>query len=722
MKNNKILVNVLLLSILLGTVSCSSGQQYDNVQQVSVKPYGIARELSLGLSEEALSGCFVTDQYIYYIQEKKDTGGSLIRRELTAQAKPMQLFTLETNEVLHAYTVTEAGEVIAAVKCFGTTNDNEVDWNSYASMELRKTDERGELQWRREIPDSQGIPFISHVLAGNDGRIYASSQTELFCFNETGKLTKRLAVKGELIQQLADAGEGKVAVLQYTRNGQNLTIYQGADGKEVFHKDFQEDKAWFQEPKGLYYPEVDLLMRYHWEDDSRQPVLNFTGCGIDISAIRIFRSLGEESFLAGLKEEGSSVIRFVWLDTQAPRGQEKEAHSEEDKPKTKLTLAAFNAQNLQNSVVSFNKRNQNYELTLKAFDFLSQREQFYAYLAAKEGPDIVEISGRLGNYIRAGYLLDLTELIEKSEKTNRDDFLSRVWEDIAVDGRLYTIPKAISISALACPAELLEGKTSWTIEEYLDLLEKYPNAMSEEGDSVADVKYHMLRTALCNGIRGFVDKEEGKAYLDSEEFRSILERIAALDVLVIDESRGERAREGEPVFWTLSFRTTGELQQAEGISGQELTLIGYPVSGRIEGERSSNIISYDHMMGIHSGTENVEAAWEYVENYYTGALGTHDFFFTTGKAAFEEKLQEYTETEYFTLENMEPAIYPPATELQVEKVRNAFLEGTYIEDEEFDIIDIIMEEAMPYFKGDKGLDDVVKIIQNRVQLYLDERG
>ncbi len=33
---------------------------------------------------------------------------------------------------------------------------------------------------------------------------------------------------------------------------------------------------------------------------------------------------------------------------------------------------------------------------------------------------------------------------------------------------------------------------------------------------------------------------------------------------------------------------------------------------------------------------------------------------------------------------------------------------------------IILEEIPPFFSGEKGLDEVVGIIQSRVQLYLDE--
>ena len=38
------------------------------------------------------------------------------------------------------------------------------------------------------------------------------------------------------------------------------------------------------------------------------------------------------------------------------------------------------------------------------------------------------------------------------------------------------------------------------------------------------------------------------------------------------------------------------------------------------------------------------------------------------------------------------------------------------------IADIVMEEAEPYFGGNKDLDTVIEIIQNRVQLYLYENS
>lgn len=717
MKNDKILTILLLICLLWGTTACGAGNQTEDTSQNSVKAYGAEKELFLSLDEEALSGCVVTNETIYY-EDKKENGSCLIKQELTAEAKPVQLLALQENEVLHAFTAAETGEIFMAVKCFGITPANEVDWNSMSAMELRKTDDSGKLLWKQEIPDVQQDVFITQIMSGSDGRIYASSQTELFCFDETGKPERRLTMKGQMIQQLADVGGGKIAVRQDTRNGQNITVYQAAAEREVSQKDFREDRIWLNDKNGLYYLDHDILTGYNWETDGSQAILSFTDCGMEASimAIRIFQDLKDERYLIGIKEE-DSLVRLVWLSSQANPSREE---SGEETPKTPLTFAVFSSQDFQGSVVQFNQSHKNYEVILKSFQYPEQETQFYACLTSGDSPDILEISGRREDFVRKGYLLDLTPFLENSDKINWDDYISRLPEDIAVDGKIYTLPKRVSLTALACPTSLLKGKESWNIEEYLDLLEEYPDALSWEGASDEKIKKFILSCALYNGINGFVDRETGKASLDGEDFRSILARIAALDVKTVDKSTKARAAEGEVVFWELYINSSVNLQEAEGICGQEMTLIGYPVSGKIPGETSANTISYYQEVGIHSDTENAEAAWEYVEAYFMGAQKKGSFFFTPGKEAFEEKLQEGLGEKFSSLNGGSVIVCPELTQEQVDKVRSAAWNATVLDSDNFEMIDIITEEAAPYFAGDKDLDNVVEIIQSCVQLYLDE--
>lgn len=699
--------------ILLGTVSCrpvgqySSSEAQNNPALTSPETSYIAEEVISNIDVDDFSNCAVTDQYIYYIQTGSDGGSILWRRELAEDAEAVPFYIFSENDLLQAFTVTDAGNVIAAVK-------NREQGNT----ELRKLDRKGEVLWKSEFPEQQEELIIFHLFVGDDGRIYASSRQKLFFWNASGELERCLNVSGEMIQQLTDAGEGKVSVMQNRQKGQTLTIYQGTDGKELFQKDFGEDRRWLGD--SLYYVEADILVQYQWESDSSRAVLNFTDCGIDISSIRFFQDLGKEGFLIGCGEEDNPAIHLVWLTARETR----EEAEKEEQSKIQLVIATFNPGNLQGGIVNFNRSHENYELAAKSFatelsGILDQMDSYNLYITSDNPPDIIDLFGETyyHTYAREGYLLDLTPFMEKSEKINKDEFLPRVWEDISVDGKIYTVPRTISISVLACPTELLEEKTSWTIEEYLDLLEQYPNALSGDGASVERVKADILRKALYEGINGFIDWDTGQVFLDGEEFRTILERIAGLEVKEISQSRRELAKSGEVVFWNLSLYGTDELVEAEWLSGQELTLIGFPVSGRQEGERSLNLINYSDMMGIHSASKEPEAAWDYVEEYISGALRSNDYVIRTGKEIFEEKIQEGVGVETWTLEGH----LPPATQEHADKVRNAFIEGTYYSAENKPVLDIIAEETAPYFRGEKALEDVLGIIQSRVRIYLDER-
>lgn len=708
MRTEKIVRAGFFILMMAGFVSCGNAMEARQVPEEPVDSYRVEREAVVDLDEMSLPECYVTERHIYYIEEN-----GIWMRELAQETEPVCVCPPAENEILLTFTMTGAGNVIAAVR----DREQGRTW-------LRKTDQKGKVIWESEFPERQEDFHISHILEGSDGKIYAASSQELFLWSMSGKLERCLTVRGELIQQLADAGEGRLAVLQYRQKGQTLTVYQGADGKEVFQKDFRTGRRWFD--GGLYYPADSVLAQYHWDSDSSQPVLDFTDCGVIVSDIRLLRSLGEKRFLIGCAEEGGEGIRFAWLTA------DEEGHGEtgkEEKNRTQLVIATFNPQNLQASIVRFNRSQEEYEMITKDFGtvdtedlyaYIGELDRFNACISSAGAPDLIDINGTRNyhDYVDRGYLLDLTDYIGESGKIRKDDILPRVWEDMAVDGKLYTMPRVIEITALACPTELLDGKTSWTIEDYLELLERYPNALSGNGASVERVKKDILRKALYEGINGFVDWEEGKAFLDGEEFRSLLRRIEALEIEEISLSRKEMAREGETVFWELYLHRVNELLQAEYYSGQELTLIGFPVSGGVEGERSRNHISYSEMLGIHSASGEKEAAWEYVEEYMTGALQKSDFLFRTGKEAFEERMQEDVGVETFTLDGL----LPPSTQEEADKVRRAFEEGVYYPAQNKLLLDIIEEEAGAYFGGDRELDDVVDIIQSRIQVYLSENG
>lgn len=66
--------------------------------------------------------------------------------------------------------------------------------------------------------------------------------------------------------------------------------------------------------------------------------------------------------------------------------------------------------------------------------------------------------------------------------------------------------------------------------------------------------------------------------------------------------------------------------------------------------------------------------------------------------------------------------YYGATQEDVDNLKALIEVAKPISNNDQKIMEIVKEEAAPYFEGQKGLDDVVNIIQSRVSIYLSENN
>lgn len=79
----------------------------------------------------------------------------------------------------------------------------------------------------------------------------------------------------------------------------------------------------------------------------------------------------------------------------------------------------------------------------------------------------------------------------------------------------------------------------------------------------------------------------------------------------------------------------------------------------------------------------------------------------------------YTICEYTADGEAFETAYYAATQEEVDAVEKLIFSIAKSETVNQEVLNIIMEEADAYFNGQKSLDEVVGIMQNRVQLYLD---
>ncbi len=677
--------------------------------------------------------------YYFSIEENNQT--QILRYGIRNTSQDQTFLLLESRERLLSFSVNAYDEVAVAIWHSAPDEGVEDTGSFLQGLELRKYDAQGTLLWSQEISDAEDPSSFQGIALGDNGSLALCIENVLRLYQENGELQTRFSLSGENVGQLLITEQGLIFVLYFNGNEIRLEQYDGAGGNQVSSRKLSGCRYLFEHGGRLYYIDNRNLGIYEQEQDSTSALLDLTIAGVDISCLSVIAETEEDIFVAGQWNTEGTVLELIRLTPQTqdaaslsadtenmPKYEETAAagsadsiaaHTEE--PAQELIFAILNPDSFQSSVVNFNRANTAYNIQFKTYD-LDQLDMLNAALATDSEIDLVEITGRYAYnaYVANDYLLDLMPFLRNNSKFSLENFIEPVAREFLRDGKIYAIPRKVSVGTLACPTSILEGKESWTIDEFLALMSQYPNAFSENGRSVKEIREKLLKIILYRGLKEFVDIDAGRSMLGDEHFKNVLETINTLPISASDLSLEERAAAGEVIFWEiLNLQNTRTLQLLEWKSGEELTLIGYPVYENMEGETSAGLIGFSDYVGIHSTSQHPEGAWLYLEQYLSGAFMVSSSGFPTGADAFEEKLSEdmgEDYVEYF----LEGIPYPAITQEQSDKVRAAIATAFYYTEEQQTIVSLILEETEGYFRSDKSLEDTVEIIDNRVQLYLNE--
>ena len=373
-------------------------------------------------------------------------------------------------------------------------------------------------------------------------------------------------------------------------------------------------------------------------------------------------------------------------------------------------------------IADFNKQSKEYKVVLEGIAMTDDigKDAFFASantrLAAKESADLFYIFDYrdIERYQSKGYLEDLAPYLEKSELIKEEDYIEGVLECFEVSGGLYGMSVSFSIDTLAGKATQLGNKAGWTVEEFLDWLKNNPKVKSESGLT----KTAVLEYCLKGNLEAYVDWEEGRAFCEEEIFEDLLATISVLDT--DDHSHydnwSEILGQEEPILEQLYIGNCVGYNLYKEISyGDKMVYVGYPGSG--------NMPKYyldTGCLSILSRSSCKEGAFAFVEFYmnYKRSSGTY----YTKKADYEASMAEALEGEITIFSHAgEEETVPTLTEEGKEKQEQLLKHAVADTLEAQTVRGIILEEAQAYFQGDKELSETCRIIQSRVQLYMDER-
>lgn len=732
----------LFLSTALLLSSCGSPAPDETAQTSFSANYRTELCRTIDNLDKNLIHTLVLSETCCYFSVEADGQTQLLRYGIRDTGLDQTFLCLEKAENLLGFQVNAADEVAVAIWHSSPEHNAEATNSFPQGLELRKYDTAGTILWTLALSDVDSPLSFHGIVLGDNGSLAICLQDELRIYQENGELQTSFSLTRENASQLIMLDPQLIFVLYSGEKELYLEQYDGTGEKPSSGQMLPGYRYLFGQGSRLYYVDNRNLGRYDWDQQSADALLDLTIAGVDISCLSAITETEKDIFAAAQWNTGGTALELLRLVPQTqdtgsvPLSETENGSADEETAASssadstdippeetaqELIFAILNPDSFQSSVVNFNRANTAYNIRFRSYD-LDQLDMLNAALAADNTIDLVEITGRYAYnaYAANDYLSDLTPFLQSSGRLSLDDFIAPVRREFLQDGKIYAIPRKVSVGTLACPASILDGKESWTVDEFLHLMNRYPNAFSGDGKSVVETREKLLRMILYRGLNEFVDMAEGRSMLAEPHFQNVLETINALPITTSDLSPEERAAGGEMVIWEiLDLRDTRTLQQLEWRSGEELTLIGYPVYDNADNETSAGLIAFGDYVGIHSTSQHQEGAWLYLEQYLSGAFTVSSSGFTTGAEAFEEKLAEDMGEDYveFILEGIP---YPAITQEQSDKVRMAFETAFYYTEEQQAIVSLILEEADSYFCGDKSLEDTVQIIDNRVQLYLDE--
>lgn len=161
--------------------------------------------------------------------------------------------------------------------------------------------------------------------------------------------------------------------------------------------------------------------------------------------------------------------------------------------------------------------------------------------------------------------------------------------------------------------------------------------------------------------------------------------------------------------------------------GEEIRLLGYPSADG----RGKVYVQPVSPLGIVAEAGNREGAWAFLE-YYISLVCEQKDILTTSKSQLQEQMEAWTITDrqngdterksFVILDEVLEPVYGISREM-AQQVMDLLKEADFSPDSRWkdDIAGIVLEEAEDFYKGNKSLEDVTEIIQNRAGILVQEQ-
>ncbi len=546
---------------------------------------------------------------------------------------------------------------------------------------------------------------------------YRTSGSKITVLDEMLQVKEGRRVDGK-IDGLLDGTEGD-GILWYGSREDSFGIWT-TDNTAAFSGVIQNTDSYYlvtESGNGSFYG-ADI--KGIWKaaaDTEPELICSFFENGYILDEVQAIRVLDENRMELLVRLDGSEVLLRM----------EKQEGVQAEKEEIVLALGDENPL-LMDYVSKFNRRNENYRVTVRLQEANETGQEFIdrlqMELAAGRGADLL-MNGQIDAtaMARNGYLQELTDILD-----DEDGLWTAAMECGRIDGVTYGIPYAGQLFFATYSEKLTGGRENWTIREFMQAVEASDAEILQYGFSGADIVFYY--GLLDNDNAELIDWENGESHLTEDLFLEILgfaSRYADRGQIP-QEDVGEALKEGRIAAEGSVCLELSELNYREACFEGEPANIGFP---RSEG---NGIYVTPNMLYVNAGSEVKDGAYEFLR-FLVSEEGQRRYVERNraGDSASLmpvrlELLEEMTALEMrkageTTARSATGVLFAKDGFTQAQKERfDRLLERAEPGDwYAAEIMSIVYEELEPYFAGQRTAAEAAANLDNRVQLYMDER-
>ena len=625
---------------------------------------------------------------------------------------------------------------------------------SESSQFLTKFDPEGKQLFSSDMTDLAGDSYVDNLAVDGEGRLYISGDSQIWLFDAEGNRQGTVSMDGggnTWIDTMACGRDGKMYIgySNYDGNTSSYTLCEiDFAGKKLgqAYEDIPRNNGFIA---GTEYDfllnDGTVLYGYDLAKKEKEYLFDWLDSDINGNNVRKFGQMEDGRIIAVIQdwESGDSGVALLT----------KKKADEVPQKETIVVATMGGSYNLQSKAVKFNKASDKYHVSIRDYiDYDNWTENTWSdaltnlnndITSTANCPDMIDLSNvNIPQLVAKDVLEDLNAYLDNSGNLKRSDFVENILNAYTFDGRLVSIPTYFSIQTVIGSASMVGSEEGWTLEQLIALANEHPDA--ELFDRVS--KQYILQTAMMFNEDAFINWETGECSFDTDGFKNILEFVNRFpDEVEWEEgmdSEPTRIQNGEVLLASAYIYDFDRLQMYEEIFKGDYNCVGFPT---VDG-RGGHALSASEAYAITTKSEKKDGAWEFIESILTASDNSRYYNgFPTLKSKLQEMAQKAVTPDYLTDENGEivkdengePIIsegissvgyedgweytYRLATQEEVDKVMELMDVAkpvSYNGDDE--ISKIINEEAEAFFKGQKSVDEVAGIIQNRVNNYVGE--